>query len=73
MFDGVKAAFKNIDLRKKILFTLFVIFVFRVGCAIPVPFIDATRLSAAFEASGFEFEDAPEDAGADVDVDFDDE
>ena len=52
MFDGVKAAFKNIDLRKKILFTLFVIFVFRVGCAIPVPFIDATRLSAAFEASG---------------------
>ena len=52
MFDGVKAAFKNIDLRKKILFTLFVIFVVRVGCAIPVPFIDATRLSAAFEASG---------------------
>ena len=52
MFDGVKAAFKNIDLRKKILFTLFVIFVFRVGCAIPVPFIDATRLSDAFEASG---------------------
>ena len=28
---------------------------------------------AEFEASGFEFEDAPEDAGADVDVDFDDE
>ena len=26
-----------------------------------------------FEESGFEFEDAPEDAGADVDVDFDDE
>ena len=52
MFDGVKAAFKNIELRKKILFTLFIIFVFRVGCAIPVLFIDATRLSAAFEASG---------------------
>ena len=34
MFDGVKAAFKNIELRKKILFTLFIIFVFRVGCAI---------------------------------------
>ena len=28
---------------------------------------------AEFEASGFEFEDAPEDADADVDVDFDDE
>ena len=28
---------------------------------------------AEFEASGFEFEAAPEDAGADVDVDFDDE
>ena len=28
---------------------------------------------AEFEESGFEFEDAPEDAGADVDVDFDDE
>ncbi|SCJ12579.1 Uncharacterised protein [uncultured Blautia sp.] len=28
---------------------------------------------AEFQDSGFDIEDAPEDAGADIDVDFDDE
>ena len=28
---------------------------------------------AEFQESGFDIEDAPEDAGADIDVDFDDE
>jgi preprotein translocase subunit SecY len=32
------------DLRKKMLFTLFIIVVFRFGAAIPVPFLDTTAL-----------------------------
>ena len=35
-------AWKIPDLRKKILFTVFILFLFRLGCAIPVPFIDIT-------------------------------
>ncbi|GAB4312868.1 MAG: preprotein translocase subunit SecY [Candidatus Sumerlaeia bacterium] len=33
------------DLRRRILFTLFIIFIHRVGSHIPVPFIDADQLS----------------------------
>ena len=35
-------AWKIPDLRKKILFTIFILFAFRLGCAIPVPFISIT-------------------------------
>lgn len=36
------------ELRKKILFTLAMMLLFRLGCAIPVPFINADMLSALF-------------------------
>lgn len=39
--------FKNKDIRKKILFTLAMLFVYRLGSAIPVPGVDATKLSAS--------------------------
>ena len=32
-------AWKIPDLRKKMLFTIFIVFLFRVGCAVPVPFL----------------------------------
>lgn len=35
-------AWKIADLRKKMLYTIFIIFLFRLGCAIPVPFISIT-------------------------------
>ena len=44
MFQTFKNAFKVPDLRKKILFTLFIILLYRVGSAIPVPFVEATTL-----------------------------
>ena len=37
------------ELRKKILYTLFIILIFRFGSCIPVPFIDTTLLSQYFE------------------------
>ncbi|MDO5479308.1 MAG: preprotein translocase subunit SecY, partial [Clostridia bacterium] len=37
MIDTLKAAWRLPDLRKKILFTLFMLIVFRLGSAIPVP------------------------------------
>lgn len=42
--SSVKNAWKIPDLRRKILFTLFVVIVFRVGSAIAVPFLDRTVL-----------------------------
>ena len=39
MLETIKNAWKVADIRKKIIFTLFIILVFRVGSVIPVPFI----------------------------------
>ncbi len=38
-------AFKLPELRKKILFTLFILLLFRIGAAIPVPFVNADILN----------------------------
>ncbi len=40
MFQTIINAWKIADLRKKILYTLFVILLFRIGANIPVPFVD---------------------------------
>ena len=44
MFQTFKNAFKIPDLRKKILFTLFIVLLYRVGSAIPVPFVNGNML-----------------------------
>lgn len=44
MFKTIKNAWSIPDLRKKILFTLLVIVVFRFGATIPVPFLDVDAL-----------------------------
>ncbi len=44
MFKTIQNAFKIPDLRKKLLFTLFIIVVFRFGSVIPVPFLNRTAL-----------------------------
>ncbi|MFB3737677.1 MAG: preprotein translocase subunit SecY [Candidatus Velamenicoccus archaeovorus] len=41
-------AFKLPDLRKKILFTLLIIAVYRLGCHVPVPVVEISRLTSAF-------------------------
>ena len=40
MFQTLANAWKIADLRKKILFTMFIILIFRIGSAITVPFVD---------------------------------
>lgn len=48
MWQTYKNAWNIDDLRKKMLFTLFIIIIFRVGSAIPVPFIDSQALQSWF-------------------------
>lgn len=39
-------AWKNQDLKKKMLFTLFVVIIFRIGSVIPVPFMNISALQS---------------------------
>ena len=48
MLKTIRNAWKIIDLRKKILFTLFVILLYRLGNAVPVPYVNVEGLSAYF-------------------------
>lgn len=52
MFDTIVRAFRLPDLRKKILFTLFIFAVYRFGAHIPVPGIDRVALSNLFKTQG---------------------
>ncbi len=47
MFQTLRNAWKIADLRKKILFTLFILLIFRIGSAISVPFVDAAVMKEA--------------------------
>lgn len=44
MFNTIKNAWKIPDLRRKLLFTLLIIVVFRIGSVIPAPFLNPTAL-----------------------------
>ncbi len=51
MFDVFRNAWKQADLRKKILYTLLIIVVFRIGSHIPVPFLDPSVLGQMTEGA----------------------
>ena len=48
MFKTIKNALKTPDVRKKLLYTLLLIVIFRLGCYITVPGVDTFALSEAF-------------------------
>ena len=47
MFQTLRNAWKIVDLRKKILYTLVIILIFRIGSAITVPFVDGSVLTGS--------------------------
>ncbi|MBC7958770.1 MAG: preprotein translocase subunit SecY [Vallitaleaceae bacterium] len=52
MFKTFRDAFKVPDLRNKLIFTLLMLFVIRLGAAIPIPGINSETLKSYFENSG---------------------
>ena len=50
MLQTLRNAWNIPELRKKILFTLFILLIYRVGNVIPVPFIDVTTLGNYFDS-----------------------
>ncbi len=49
MWRGLSNIFKIPDLRKKVLFTLFIIAIYRLGAHVPTPGIDGNALNAFFQ------------------------
>lgn len=52
MFETFRNAWKIDDLRKRLLYTLLILVLFRLGCAIPVPYITAGNLKDMFDTTG---------------------
>ncbi len=48
MFATIRNAWKIAELRKKLLFTFFILLIFRLGSAIPVPYVDVHALNNYF-------------------------
>lgn len=46
MFTTLRNAWKVPETRTKILFTLFIILIYRIGCFVPVPFLDASAMAS---------------------------
>jgi len=53
MWNKMRLIFKSPDLRKKILFILGILMVFRIGAAIPIPGVDVLRLKSFFAGNQF--------------------
>ncbi|MBR6633229.1 MAG: preprotein translocase subunit SecY [Clostridia bacterium] len=51
MFKTFRNAWKVAELRSKILFTVVILVLFRLGCVVPVPYFDSAVLKATFESA----------------------
>ncbi len=56
MFKTLKNAFTLPDIRKKLLFAAFIVIIYRIGCAIPVPYVSADIQNIFASSSGSIFE-----------------
>ena len=55
MLETIKNAWKIVEIRKKILFTLFILLIFRIGSVLPVPFVDSGAIVTSMQGTGKEF------------------
>ena len=57
MFQTIRNAWAVPETRKKLLYTLMIIVIFRIGSAIPVPFLDPAALKAMIDTNNLGFLD----------------
>ena len=50
MIETLRNAWKIPELRKKIIFTLFILLIYRIGNVIPVPYVNTTVLASYFDS-----------------------
>lgn len=53
MWQTLKDAFKNKDVRRKILITIALLFIYRIGCWLPIPGIDASIYQSSVTGDSF--------------------
>ena len=51
MLQTLKNAWRTKDIRAKILFTLFILLLYRIGTVVPVPFVDANNFESQFQGT----------------------
>jgi len=49
LFSTIRNSFKNEDLRKRLLFTIFILVLFRFGSAVIVPFVNAEAMQSVIK------------------------
>ena len=55
MFETIRNAWKIVDLRKKLIYTLIMLVIFRLGSCIPVPLLDPSQMSQLFSGENSMF------------------
>lgn len=55
MLQTLKNAWKTKEIRSKIIFTLFILVLYRIGTVIPVPFVEANNFSGSFGGTILEY------------------
>ena len=50
MLQTLRNAWKIPELRKKIIFTMFILLLYRIGNVIPVPYVDTVTLASYFDS-----------------------
>ncbi len=51
MLETLRNAWRVDDIRKKLIYTFVVIVLFRIGSAIPVPYVDSAKLADYFSSA----------------------
>ena len=57
MLQTLKNAWRTKEIRGKILFTLFILLLYRVGTVVPVPFVDASNFAGQFNGTILQYMD----------------
>lgn len=55
MFETIRNAWRIVDLRKKLIYTLVMLVIFRLGSCIPVPLLDPSQMSQLFSGENSMF------------------
>ena len=50
MFQTIKNAWHIEDTRRKLIYTAFIVILYRIGCIIPVPYVDSAAWAATFDS-----------------------
>lgn len=53
MFETFKKAWKVKEIKTNLLFTLLIIVIYRIGCAIPVPGVDVSKVASSVASNSF--------------------